>query len=93
MFDLGTRMVCDLRVGLALALVRGGVLQAVGRGVLQATEDLEGRVALDAICLAEVGLLCAVDLDELDVLLLQGGSGLLVFWGKGLAVAAPWGED
>lgn len=86
-------MICDLRVGLALALVRGGVFQAVGRGVLKATEDLEGGVALDAVGLAEVGLFCAVDLYELDILLLQGGSGLLIFWGEGLAVATPWGED
>ena len=62
----------------------------VGGDVLWAAEDLEGRVSLNTVLLAELRLLCAVDLDELDVLLLQGCGGLFVFWGEGLAVAAPW---
>ena len=75
----------NLRNSLALALV--------GRDVVQATEDLEGRVALNAILLAEISLLSAVDLGELDVLLLQRRRSLLVFRGKSLAVTAPGGED
>lgn len=75
----------NVRIGLALALVGGDVIQAA--------EDLEGGVALHAEGLAEIGLLCAVNLGELDVLLLQCSGSLLVLGGKGLAVAAPRGED
>lgn len=75
----------DEAVGLALA--------AVGRDILGATEDLEGGVALDAVLLAQVGLLGAVDLDEGDVLLLERRGGRLVLGGEGLAVAAPGRED
>lgn len=70
----------DLRICLALA--------GVGRDVILAAEHLEGRVSLNAICLAELSLLCAVDLDKSNVLLLQGGGGLLVLGGESLAVAA-----
>lgn len=75
----------SLRSRLALALVGGDVFKA--------TEDLQGGVSLNAILLAQLRLLCAVNFDELNVLLLQGRGGLLVFWGEGLAVAAPWGKD
>lgn len=68
-------------------------LALVGRDGVEATEDLEGRVALNAMLLAQLGLLSAVDLGELDVLLLEGGGSLLVLGGKGLAVTAPRGED
>jgi hypothetical protein len=43
--------------------------------------------------LAEVSLFCAVDLDDLDVLLLERGSSLLVLGRKRLAVTAPRSED
>ena len=43
--------------------------------------------------MAELGLLSAVDLGQLDVLLLQLCGGLLVLGGKGLAVTAPGSED
>lgn len=76
-----------------LSLRRCLALALVGGDVLQTTEDLEGRVTLNTVLLAELRLLCAVNLDELDVLLLQGRGGLFVFWGEGLAVAAPWCED
>jgi hypothetical protein len=75
----------DQAVGLALA--------AIGRDVLRAAEDLEGGVALDAVLLAEILLLSAVDLDERNVLLLQRSRSRLVLGRKGLAVAAPWRED
>lgn len=73
------------RSSLALALV--------GSDVVKAAEDLESRVALNAMLLAEVGLLCAVDLGDLDVLLLERGGSLLILGGESLAVAAPRGED
>ena len=47
------------------------------------------RVSLDFVLLSEVGLVHTVDLCELDVLLLQGGGGLLVVGSEGLAVATP----
>lgn len=75
----------DLPSSLALA--------GVGSDVLEATEDLEGGVTLNAVVLAEVGLLSAVDLGESDVLLLEGSSSLLVLGGECLAVAAPGSED
>ena len=75
----------NLRSSLALA--------GVGGDVVGATEDLEGGVSLNAILAAELGLLCAVDLGELDVLLLKGGGSLLIFGGEGLAVTAPRSED
>lgn len=68
-------------------------LALVGGDDVEATEDFEGRVTLNAVLLAQLGLLSAIDLSELDVLLLEGGSSLLVLGGKGLAVAAPRGED
>lgn len=70
-------------------------LSVVGRDVILAAEDLERRVALDAVLLAQIGLLGAVNLGELDVrvLGLEGRGRLLVLGGKGLAVAAPGGVD
>ena len=75
----------DQRVGLTLT--------AIWRDAVEAAEDLEGGVTLNTVLLAEILLLCAVDLDELDVLLLQCRGSGLVLGGKGLAVAAPWCED
>jgi hypothetical protein len=68
-------------------------LARVGSDILKATEDLEGGVTLDAMVFAEVGLLSAVNLGELDVLLLEGCSGLLILGGEGLAVTAPGSKD
>ena len=51
-----------IRSSLPLAFVRGDVFGAA--------EDLEGWVALDAVGLAKISLLCAVDLYQLDILLL-----------------------
>lgn len=68
-------------------------LARVGSDILKATEDLEGGVTLDALVFAEVGLLSAVNLGELDVLLLEGCSGLLILGGEGLAVTAPGSKD
>lgn len=75
----------DQAVGLALS--------TVGRDILGAAEDFEGGVALNAVLLAQILLLCAVDLDEGDVLLLKCGSRRLVLGSKCFAVAAPWCED
>lgn len=60
---------------------------------VKATEDLERRVSLDAVLLAEVGLLGAVDLCELDVLALELGGCFLILGSEGLAVAAPGGVE
>ena len=54
------------------------------------SEDLECRVPIDLQVRAEVCLLSAVDLCELNVLLLQLGGGLFIFRCQGLAVTAPW---
>ena len=43
--------------------------------------------------LAKVGLVNAVDLCELDVLVLQGGGGLFVVGSEGLAVTTPWRRE
>lgn len=43
--------------------------------------------------LAEVSLLDTVDLGELDALVLESRSSLLVLGGESLAVAAPGSED
>jgi hypothetical protein len=75
----------DARSSLALALV--------GRDVVKATEDLESGVTLDAVLLAEIGLLCAVHLRQLDALVFKLCRGILVLWGKRLAVTAPRGVD
>lgn len=68
-------------------------LARVGSDIVKATEDLEGGVTLDALVFAEVGLLGAVNLGELDVLLLESCGGLLVLGGEGLAVTAPGSKD
>jgi hypothetical protein len=60
----------NIRRGLALAAVRGDIVEA--------SEDLEGRVTLDTVVAAEVGLLGAVNLGQSNVLLLEGCGGLLV---------------
>jgi hypothetical protein len=49
---------------------RSLALAAVGGDIVEASEDLEGRVALDTVVLAEVGLLSAVNLGQSNVLLL-----------------------
>lgn len=51
------------------------------------------RVTLDTVLLAQVSLDSAVDLGNLDALVLEGGGGLLVVWGEGLAVSTPRGEE
>lgn len=68
-------------------------LASIGGNVIRAAEDLESGVALDTVLLAKLSLFGAVNLGELDVLLLQRGGSLLVLGGKSLAVAAPGGED
>jgi len=68
-------------------------LAGVWRDIVWSPEHLEGWVSLDTVVLAKFRLFRAVDLRERDVLLLKSGSSLLVLWGKGLAVAAPWCED
>ena len=68
-------------------------LAGVGLDVLDTTENLEGRVALDAELLAQFLLLCAVNLDQGNVFLLQRCRGGFVLWGERFAVAAPWRED
>jgi hypothetical protein len=75
----------DLRSSLSLA--------SVWANVVRASENFESWVSLYAVALAQIRLLSAVDLGQLDVLLLQRRCGLLVFWGEGLAVTAPWCED
>lgn len=76
---------CNIRSCLPLATVW---LDAV-----DATEDLQGRVTLDAMFSAEICLLCAVNLGQGNVLVLERGGGFLVLGGEGLAVTAPRGED
>jgi hypothetical protein len=74
--------------------LRGSLaLTSVGSNVVGATEDLEGGITLDSIGGAELGFFGAVDLSELDVLLLQRRSSLLVLGGEGLAVTAPGSVD
>ena len=75
----------DLRGRLALATVGGDVVKA--------TEDLESRVALDSVGGAELRVLSAVDLDELDALVGERGRRLLVLGSQSLAVATPGRVD
>ncbi|KAH4295492.1 hypothetical protein HBI01_156720 [Parastagonospora nodorum] len=77
----------DQAVGLALT--------AIGRDVLGSAEDLEGGVALDAVLLAQILLLSAVDLDQCNVLFLQrpmamAGEGSAWYGGYG---GLTLGED
>lgn len=58
---------------------------------LDAERDL--RVSLDALGLAELSMLNAVDFCKLDVLFLEGSGGLLVVGGKSFAMAAPGGKE
>ncbi|KAF5125953.1 hypothetical protein E5D57_010647 [Metarhizium anisopliae] len=68
-------------------------LAIVGGDIVNAAENLEGGITLDAVLLAEFSFFSAVNLGELDVLFFQSGSSLLVFGGEGFAVSAPRGED
>lgn len=68
-------------------------LALVGADVVETTEDLEGGVTLNTVGLAEIGLLSAVDLDELDALLLQCSGSLLVLGGERLAVTAVENDE
>lgn len=83
--ERGQRPGGDLRSSFTLTSIRAGVLKA--------TEDLESGVTLNAIRLAKLGLLCAVDLGKLDVLLNQSSGSLLVLGGEGLAVTTPGSVD
>lgn len=65
----------------------------VGLVVVDTTEDLESGVSFNAIALAQLLLLSAVNLCEGNVLVLELGSSLLVLGRKGLAVSAPGSED
>lgn len=56
-------------------------------GILLAPEYLESWVTLHAVFLAEVGIFCAVNLGQLDVLLLQCGRSLLVLGCKCFAMS------
>jgi len=71
--------------GLARALV--------GLDIVGTAEQLESRVSLHAVALAQLLLLGAVNLCERNLLVLELSSGLLVLGGEGLAVAAPGRED
>jgi hypothetical protein len=75
----------NIRISFALA--------GVWRDGLGAAENLEGGIALDAIFLAKVLLLGAVDLDERNILLLERRRRRLVLGGERLAVTAPRCED
>lgn len=61
--------------------------------VVKATEDLDGRIALDAIIFAQLCLLCAVNFDEGNILLFQSGCSLLILRCESLAVATPWRKE
>lgn len=65
----------------------------VGGDIVRAAEDLESGVALDAILLAEILLLGAVDFGEGDLLVFERRGGFFVLGGEGFAVAAPGCED
>lgn len=75
----------DDGIGLAGALV--------GLVVLDTAEELESGVSLDAVFLAQLLLLGAVNLCEGNVLGLELGGGLFVLGSEGLAVSAPGSED
>jgi hypothetical protein len=76
--------VADDTVSLARALVFA---------VLAIAVDLKGRVALNALGLAEIGFLNAIDLGQLNVLVLEGGGSLLVVRGEGFAMSTPWRKE
>lgn len=61
--------------------------------VVDTAEDLESGVSLDAVALAQLLLLGAVDLCEGNILVLELGGGLFVLGSEGLAVSAPGSED
>lgn len=61
--------------------------------ILQATEDLDGRISFNAILLAQIRLLCTIDLGQRNALLLELGCRLLVLGRQSLAVAAPRREE
>lgn len=52
-------------------------------------QSVYARVTLDAIRLAQVGLVNTVDLGELDAFLLESSSGFFVMRGQSLAVTTP----
>lgn len=69
---------------------------AVGCDIVEASEDLEGRITLDTVFLAQFRLLCAVNFGQRNVLLFQLCGSFFVLGGEGFAVAAPrcenWGR-
>lgn len=78
--DCAGNGVGNLRSSLTRALVSDNVVGAA--------EDLECRVAFNTIGLAQLGLLCAVNFGQLNVLLFESSGSLLVFGGQGFAVTA-----
>ena len=75
----------DLRWRFPLSLVCGDVIRP--------SEYLDGGIAFHAIVFAQVGFLCAVNLDQGNVFLFQRGSGLFVLRSQSLAMAAPGGKE
>ena len=69
----------DVRLSLSLTGVWGDVVGSA--------EDLDSWVPFYAIFLAELRFLCAVDLYQLDVLLLKCRCSLFIFWCKSFAMS------
>ena len=76
---------CHIRWSFPCTAVRGDLVRP--------SEDLEGRVSLNTIVLAQITLLCAIHLHQWNVLLLQCRRSLLILGRKSLAVSAPWCKD
>ena len=66
---------------------------AICDDAVEASEDLESWVTLNAILLTQFRFFCAVDLCQWDILLLELCSGFFVLGSQSLAVATPGSKD
>jgi len=65
----------------------------IGLDVVRTSENLDCRISFYTIVFAEVCLFSAVNLDQGNVLLLEGGGSFFILRSQSLAMATPRSEE
>ena len=79
---------------MGLKCVRWGFTSAgIWCDIVKTPEDLDCWITLNTVVFTQLCFLCAVNLDEGNVLFFKGSRSLLVLGCESLAVAAPWCKE